>query len=225
MTKNAGDTVVAPGEALIQVFTATGTWNRPNGVRAARVRVIAGGGGSGGVVGAGTGAACSAGGGGGGYAEQYISAANLLSSETVTVGTGGAAGASGNNAGGTGGTSSFGAHCSATGGTGGAGGPNTTTTNSNTPGNGGAGSGGDLNVTGGAGGYGLVLQSNTTITVVKIPIGGSTPLAGSARISSGLSTPVNGQAYGGGAPGVYALNVSSAGGVGADGVVIVESIY
>lgn len=37
MGKNAGDTIIAPGEPNIQVFTGDGTWNKPDGVRAAMV--------------------------------------------------------------------------------------------------------------------------------------------------------------------------------------------
>lgn len=221
MGKSAGDTVIAPGDANIQVFTASSTWNRPNGVRAARVRVIGGGGGSGGVDGLGTGNANSGGGGGGGYAEQYILAANLLASETVTIGAAGAAGASAGGAGGSGGTSSFGGHCSATGGAGGAGSAATTGTAAAAGGLGGTGAGGDINVPGDDGGMGVVAAG----VAVRSAYGGSTPLAGSVRPSNTVNVARAGNVYGGGAAGQFALTVDSAGAAGAPGIVIVESIF
>lgn len=58
-------------------------------------------------------------GGGGAYTLTEVSAGDLLSSETVTVGVGGVAGDSGTPTGGDGGDTTFGAHVTAGGGTGG----------------------------------------------------------------------------------------------------------
>lgn len=221
MGLNAGDTAIAPGDPASQIFAAGGTWNKPNGVRAVRVRVIGGGAGSGGCLGAGTGASASGGGGAGGYAEQVILAANLLSSETVTIGAAGAAGASGNNSGGNGGTSSFGAHCSATGGVGGSGHTSTTGSTPAAGGVGGSGSGGDLNVSGDQGGNGGTFSGAPARTAD----GGGNPLASRRRPSTSPSTPVAGAPYGGGGAGIINTTVSGVGSAGAAGVVIVENIF
>lgn len=220
MPKNAGDIVTAPGEALIQVFTAPGTWNKPDGVRAVRVRVQAAGGGSGGCTGAGTGNSVSGGGAGGGYSEAYISAANLLNAEAVTVGVGGVAGTPGGT-GGTGGSSAFGAHCSATGGAGGGSMTSATVTTQAAGGLGGAGSGGDINIPGGDGPNGF----NAAGVAIRNGVSGSSVLGGGQRLSTVAATPGTGKAYGGGAAPVWATSVNSNGGVGGNGVVIVESVF
>ncbi|HKX46593.1 MAG TPA: hypothetical protein VJP77_07810, partial [Planctomycetota bacterium] len=55
MGLDAGDIVEAPGDPAVEVFTANGTWTKPNGVRAFVVEVVGGGGAGGGVDGAGSG--------------------------------------------------------------------------------------------------------------------------------------------------------------------------
>jgi len=94
------------------------------GLRALKIKCLGGGGGGGGA--ATTGASQNASGEGGtgaNYAESFILASALASSETVTVGAGGAGGTAGSNAGTNGGASSFGTLVVANGGAGGAGGP------------------------------------------------------------------------------------------------------
>ena len=94
------------GNVAVRVYTSSTTWNKPSGLVGVIVEVVGGGGGSGGIAStAGGQASASAGGGAGGYSRKYISAANLASSETVTVGTGGTAGTATPSSGGTGGTS------------------------------------------------------------------------------------------------------------------------
>jgi hypothetical protein len=98
-----------------QVFTASGTWNKPANGDVAFVQVW-GGGGSGGRRG---GSGGGAGGGGGSYIEAWLPLSSLPSSVAVTVGAGGA-GRTGNfEAGAAGGSSSFGAYLTANGGSGG----------------------------------------------------------------------------------------------------------
>lgn len=137
------------GLSGIQVFTTSGTWNKPVGITKVVVEVVGGGGAGSGA--AATGASETSGGSGGsagGYSKKFIDV-SAISSETVTVGAGGTgvSGAGGNS----GGTSSFGAHCSATGGAGGV------STGAQTTGSGakaaasGQGSGGDINFFGGFG--------------------------------------------------------------------------
>lgn len=121
-----------------QVFTSTGTWTKPSGIKKIKVIVTGGGGGGGG----GTGSYNQGGGGGAGGTAIEIIDVSSVSTVSVTIGAGGS-GSTGQGAGG--GTSSFGSYCSAAGGTGGfqgQGGGRCA---------GGAATGGDINITGGDG--------------------------------------------------------------------------
>lgn len=98
-----------------QIFTSSGTWNKPSGFDSTAmvlIQVWSAGGGGGGVN--------TSGGGGGTYKYVLLPLASLGSSETVTIGAGGAHGSGGTD-GNSGGTSSFGSHCLAYGGGGGQG--------------------------------------------------------------------------------------------------------
>lgn len=225
MALQAGDTVIAPGLPNVQVFTGSGTWNKPDGVRAAMVELVGGGGGSGGAAATAAGQqACSAGGGGGGYSRKLIQASALGATETVTIGAGGAAGASGANAGTAGGTTSFGAHCSATGGGFSSGAAAVTADRlQDTGGGGGVGSSGDMNLVGGRGMPGMALGGFT----YRAP-GGTSQLS---DVEPGGTTfgqaGVIGKDYGGGAGGACnaASQTAKAGGAGAGGVVIVTTYF
>jgi hypothetical protein len=202
------------------VFTASGTFTKASytGLKAVRVRAVGGGGAGGGVALAQTNNhSCGAGGGGGGYAESFILAAALATSETVTVGAGGTSGS--------GGTTSFGTKASANGG--GVGG-----TISNQPlmvaavgGNGGVATIGDIKGAGSPGvkgtGYATLGHGGEGGSSIYGGGGVGTYAGGGAAV-----TPGNDAAgYGGGGGGAAANSGSTggaAGGAGTGGIVIVE---
>jgi hypothetical protein len=220
-TGAAAVSLLLSGPRSIQVFTASGTWTRPAGVRTVIVEVVGGGGGGGGA--ASTDASTSAaagGGGGGGYALARLDVTTITSA-TITVGAGGAGGPAGANNGSSGGTSSWsdGVNTvSATGGAGGAAG--VAGAIGQLGGNGGVASGGNvLNLEGGGGGYGYAAR----VEFVVAGRGGASQRSGMQRSPQ---APINGLAglnYGGGGTG--AANTTSQparpGGAGAPGVVIV----
>ena len=105
---------VAPTPApLVQDFTSSGTWTKPDGAKYVRIECI-GGGGSGYL--ASSSGACG-GGIGGQYGTLMLDASLLTATVAVTVGAGGTHNIRGSS-GGTGGTTSFGAYVSAPGGNG-----------------------------------------------------------------------------------------------------------
>jgi len=123
------------GMRSMAVFTGSGTWNRPAGVRFVHVQVVGGGGG-----GSGHGES----GGSGGYSERIL---NVDGISSTSVGVSGQSNGTyysgrGNNGGG----SSFGPYLSASGGYG------ANRNNQHSGGLSGVGSGGNLNIYGGGGG-------------------------------------------------------------------------
>jgi hypothetical protein len=208
-----------------QVFTADGTWTRPAGCRAILVRVQAAGGGGGGAEGgAGTSVSSGGGGGAGGYTEKFFTY-GFGSSQTVTVGVGGTAGAaSGGGDGGDGEDSSFGTLLVATGG-GGGGGRATISASVVRMGAAGVGNGasvsGDFDVVGEYGYTGLGLGT-TGIS----GMGGKSYLGRGGRQSIGNVAGTTGFYGGGGSGGnVESSTTDRAGGVGGDGIIIVEEFY
>jgi hypothetical protein len=203
----------------VQTFTGNGTYTPTAGMKSCTVEIVGGGGGGGGSEATGAAQyAAGAGGAGGGYSRETYSAATIGASQTVTIGAGGAAGAASAATAGTGGTTSFGALMSATGGAGGNGGAATGTGNIRVAGNAGVGSGGDINISGQAGGYGIVAYSSV---VMLSGYGGASYFGYGFRGSQGA--PTAGQNYGSGASGRGNLSslAAAAGAAGAAGFCIV----
>lgn len=191
-----------------QVFTANGTWTKPDAAGFIVELVGAGGGGGGGKGDLpGTVRAGGGGGGGGSIVRMVFPSSALAATVAITIGAGGAGGAGGSTADGSngsaGGNSTFGTHLTAYGGGGGGGGDNTI---------GGGGGGGG---TGGAGLQGIpgsgVLGGNPRISGATIPYDGIGGMGGSS----------NGNAeYGGGGGGSGAdggSSIYSGGGGGSGG--------
>lgn len=213
----------------IQIFTASGTWIKPDGLSRAYARGIGAGGGSGGVATtSGVQLASAGGGGGGGYTEKLFLASDLANTETVTIGAGGAAGASGANAGGTGGNTIFAdgkAYAiTANGGLGGAGGLAFGGPGTFLGGAGGSASGGTINHKGGHAGHGVVLSASAAS---NLNWGGQSKMSGMATVLGASGVGNAGELYGGGASGSF-NNISQsarAGAAGAAGLVIVWNCF
>ncbi len=191
----------------VDVFTASGTWNKPAGATFCEIFVIGagGGGGSGGVRTTGS-SHGGAGGGGGGISILKVPASILGATETVTTGAGGAGGAAVTansalvgNVGSPGGNSSFGSVLSANGGNGGAAG----TSSAPAGGTGGVG----MTFTGSAGGLGGTGTGGGSNGVDSI-IG---PTGGGGGGGSQGSIELNG--YTGGAITPYRTRAGGVGGV------------
>lgn len=181
----------------VQVFTASGTWTKPNGAKFVDVALIGGGGGGGSGR---KGAAASTrfgggGGGGGGISRQRFLASVMGATETVTVGTGGTGGVSqttnstDGNTGIDGGTSVFSVanYLTAMGGVRGSEG----SAASGSAGTGGVGSVDGQATTGGAGGAG---SSSTGTAAAGAATGDNTPRGGGGGggISSGNTEAAGG---------------------------------
>lgn len=218
VTGNIYGNGIGTGTGNVWIFSSPGTWFKPAGLKRIKVTVIGGGGSSSaGSTPPYLGAKVS-GGGGGGAAIKFMPASSIPGPVTVTIGAGGpSAGAPAPIT--PGGTSSFGAHASATGGTSArhpVSGPDTNITP------GGTGSGGDINISGGHGGYfGISLGSVTDAT------SGTSLLSGSKLVTNGYPSaalagtdPGQGATGFGGQPGYYGTGAD-----GAAGIVIVEEFY
>ena len=206
------------GLASIQVFTSSGTWNRPSGITKVKVTVTGGGGGGGGGGPNWNHGAC---GDAGGTAIEVIDVSSTAS-VTVTVGAAGPGG-NWNTAGSNGGTSSFGSFCSATGGRGGQKAATSMYSSHNT----GVGSGGDINL---YGGNGTSLGGGDDNDETAGHVGGSS-YWGSGATGAGNNTndqysynaPYDALVYGaGGGCGDDDANSRGAGTAGGPGVVYVE---
>jgi hypothetical protein len=210
-----------------QIFTASGSYAKPTGLKYVIVEVLAGGGAGGGTIAtSATQHSIGSGGGAGAYARKKILASALAASETVTVGAGGVAALGAN--GGSGGTSSFGAFVSCTGGAGGVANLSVNTGGVYQPGNiGGTATGGDLNIDGGGGQ--LAGTFTTTNNVCYSGAGANSPLGfGFGGRSLGANSGgITGTGYGaGGGGGASSIsNSAQLGGAGRQGIVIITEYF
>ncbi len=134
-SSNNAYTFAQTGLRSMQVFTGSGTWNRPSGVRFIHIQIQGPGGGASGHGESGA---------AGGYAERILDVTSI-GSVSVTI-NGGGGGTWYSSAGGNAGGCSFGPYVSASGGHG------ANRHNQHNGGLAGVGSGGDLNIYGGCGG-------------------------------------------------------------------------
>ena len=211
-----------------QIFTASGTYDKPAGLIRATVKVQAAGGGSGGAQGtSGSQGAASPGGGGGEYREATFNGVDMGDTTTVTIGNNGAAGATGNNPGGDAANTIFGGLITAVGGKGGEGGAASATSPAAQGGLGGTGGSTDPDavtgfvIVGGRGGAAKL--------VLGVPV--PTNEGGRSFMGNPPKPPVNGDGNGGnnyGTGGSGATNTSSesarAGAVGGNAIIIVEEV-
>ena len=190
----------------IQVFTSSGTWNKPSGITRIKVYVTGGGGGGGSH----NGDDANGGGGAGATAIEVIDVTSV-SSVSVTVGSGGG-GSSGNTASGAGNgnASSFGSYCTGGGGEG----PNEWGIGAS----GGVASGGDLNLRGGYGTSGNIdgYSNSEAGGSGGTSFWGGGPNGGTHWGSRGTNGP-----YGAGGAGAHA-NTNNNGSDGQPGVVVIE---
>jgi len=205
-----------------QLFTSSGTWNRPSGTTKIRVTVTGGGGSASGVPGdlgndmGGSGSA-------GGTAIKIIDVTSI-SSVSVTVGNGGTVPlATSGSTGAAGQTSSFGSHCSASGGSGA---PSYSNTSNVSQFPSGDGSGGDINIRGGHGLYPKINESNAN--TISGHMGGASYWGGSGRPAmdddfTGANANFSGNAASGWGSGGAGAARSFSGGNGKQGIVVVEN--
>ncbi len=211
-----------------QIFTSgtAQTYTRPAGITSILVECLGGGGGGGGAGGALTFQNAAGGGASGAYCRKWI--ASAAATYTYTVGAAGAAGAAANGVGGNGGDTTF-STLTAPGGDGGNAGFAAQAISTGVlvisgPGTPHAASGGDINITGSYGGYGMGFGANNTLS----GFGAAAPLYGSSILGADVPNATaaagnNGLGYGSGGSGGATLNVATnaAGGTGSAGLIIV----
>lgn len=184
------------------------------------VRIWGGGGAGGGTDGQASGTAEGGGGGGGGYVEKWYQDSDLAASEPYTVGAGGA-GVNFSN-GNAGGNTTF-KGLTAGGGGGGLAMASTAASQGALRGAGGSASGGDLNSPGGDGGSGRTINGVACFT----NYGGASPSGGGLTQQTDFvaSNGTAGSSPGGGGSGSFSSTADFAGGSGADGKILIVSVF
>lgn len=224
------DLGVPSGLASVQVFTSSGTWTRPAGVKRIIVEVQGGGGGGGGSDTDGTAYTTGGGAAGASYGRSLIDV-SAISTATVTVGTGGAGGTNLGTTGGTGlnsiwdDTTNLITALGGLGGTGSGAAQSVTTIGPAANAIGRTATGADINLGGHGGANGSICIADTNCTGGQ---GGAAHLGGSGapgvrNAAPGASIGRLGLNYGGGGGGsaTSASTAGAAGGDGAPGIVIV----
>ena len=214
----------------VDVFTGSGTWNKPAGCNAAEVWATGGGAAAGNAGSAASAGGAGGGGGGGGTAYKYITS-GLGSTETVTIGAGGTISGSAGGNGGNGGNTSFGSHITGNGGTGGTGsGASGSAAGQAAGGAGGTGSGSGATIFQGAdGGYASWEYSDGQATGGNggASMHGGGGYGGDLNVSGAGPNSIagtDGNNYGGGGGGSAVHgNTDVNSGAGAGGIVIVKS--
>lgn len=236
ITNGAGSIAIATvanaiNKIVVKTITASGTYTPTAGMRFCHVEIIGGGGGAGSIPPTGAGEiAASGGGGSGSYTAGLFTAADIGSSQSVTIGAGGLGGTdivTGEN-GSMGGTSSFGSLMTANAGDGSGFLKITSGTGCIFPGSSGSsGSGGYIQHSGNFGTPAYLSIVGSTFSVFS-PIGAPSKFSGGAlayRVNASIPGGVgdSGRLYGGGAGGSTS-NQNQPGRVGsngADGICII----
>lgn len=217
------------GDATITFSQAVtlATYTVPAGCRFLKVEAVGGGAGGGGMASAAVSTGGGAGGGGGATAIKYVSTTGG-STFVYSVAVGGAGGTAGANAGSAGGNTYF--DVTPVKGGGGSGGQGSTASSASlmvTGGSpqsaGGTASGGDENISGYSGTYGLFVINTNAIGGA----GGNSTNGAGGLFTTSAGTGIAGIVYGGGGSGGLVLNGSSAaaGGAGAAGIIKIEEFY
>lgn len=210
-------------KVIIRTFTVgTSSYIPTAGMVFCTTEISGGGAGGGGGAGvAATSSGMGGGGGGAGYCRKTYTAALIGANAAVVVGAGGAGGSAGNNNGVDGNDSTFtpsgaGVVLTAAKGLKGSGMAAVTTSGGSLSGAGGTGTNGDLNIQGGSGNRGAIINGAT-----GVGIGGD---AGASYFSpaqfftNAAITGANGTGFGGGGQGGFGQNADAAGGAGAPGI-------
>lgn len=211
----------ALGLKSMQVFTISGTWTRPTGIRRVLVEVVGGGGGGGGCPSAAAGTSSGSAGGGGSGAAVALLDVSAIASSTITVGGGGAGGAAGANDGVDGSASSWADGTNTVTGNGGGFGAAGGLTFTVRGGTGGSGSGGNFVVPGQGGGGGV--SSGQSASAVAGAGGSSLVGGGAPPPNANVVGNASAANSGGGGSGAADNGTATArgGGAGGSGIVIV----